>query len=447
MRIPPSCAPLGVVFMMATLAAACSRGTATAGSMPLDTLSLPSEVGDSAKVAALAHERCAARPAPEKPACYEEILFALVARDRVRLAMGALHLIGDADPEVRHNSHQYTHGIGITAYRPDKDIAEIFQSCTELYQSGCYHGVIQAYFGQQAEVTEAQVRALCAAFTQAGADQWIRFQCVHGMGHGLTMYHAGHVPMALEGCDMLEQRWDQLSCYGGVFMENIVGTTEQQHHAQAAAGEGAPAVGGHDHMAGRDHAGMDHGAGMAAAPPFPSRKAEDPYYPCSVVGPKYQDACYSMQSGLMLERTNRDFAATARLCSGAPERFRPTCYQSIGTNAAGESRDDGRALALCYLGEEAYQPWCVLGLVRNRVNVTARAADGLPVCAIVKGEGNRQKCYEALGLETAILMPAPASRAAFCDGLPADVRASCRFGARLGTPPPPNLPLRRGDDA
>jgi hypothetical protein len=440
----------GVALLLGTTLAACSGPRAEATGTPKTReLGLPTGDGDSVQVAELALAKCA--KVADRTGCYEEILFALVGADKVRLAMGALHVIGDRDPSVVANSHQYTHGIGIAAYAPDKEVGKVFASCTELYQSGCYHGVIQAYFSSRPSVDSAVVRALCADYTHDASNRWLRYQCVHGMGHGLTMFYSRNLMKALEGCDFLRTEWDRTSCYSGAFMENIVGTTAQQHHAAATHTAAAKAVatqaGATDTAGGHDHAAMehDHAAMMAAdEPPFKATDPNDLHYPCSIVGERYQDACYVMQTAIILPATGRDYAATAKVCDGAPEPQRAMCYQSMGTNASGETTgDDARAIELCSKGTEAYQPWCFYGVVLDRIYAFARVDDGFPFCAQVPGERNKLKCYEGVGEQAATLNNDLKVREALCDKAPeGDHRLACRYGARLGSARPAALPTR-----
>ena len=167
------------------------------------------------------------------------------------------------------------------------------------------------------------------------------------------------------------------------------------HHAGASSTAGME----HDgQMAGHDHADMK--MDMPMPPKFKPRDPKDPYYPCSVVDAKYLEACYGMQTSIMLEMNGRDFGAAAKTCDGAPADSRFTCYQSLGTNISGETTGNNtRALQLCGLGNPRYQPWCILGVVKNRIDVTAQAADGFSFCREVSSEPNRKKCYQAVGEE------------------------------------------------
>ena len=64
-------------------------------------------------------------------------------------AMDMLLVLGAFDEEVQREGHVYAHAIGINAFQSDPDVAKTFARCTELFQSGCYHGVIQAYLDQE----------------------------------------------------------------------------------------------------------------------------------------------------------------------------------------------------------------------------------------------------------------------------------------------------------
>ena len=47
------------------------------------------------------------------------------------------------------------------------------------------------------------------------------YQCEHGLGHGLMLYTGYELPLALTMCHGLADEFEQVSCSGGVFMENL----------------------------------------------------------------------------------------------------------------------------------------------------------------------------------------------------------------------------------
>ena len=384
---------------------------------------------DSVTAAEIAFKRCRLLVGPSHRKCYEDFLLQLVQRGQVRLSMGALALLGKKDPYVRRYGHDFSHVIGINAWKPDQDIGAVYLQCNELFQSGCYHGVIQAFFSYRG-TDSASVASLCRETPGIRDNNWLRFQCVHGIGHGLVQTHTMNLPRALAGCDLLANTWDSESCYGGAFMEFIVGGRGQSHHPHPAGGAGtgkAGAGGGEPgDMAEMDHSAMDQSAVAA----FKVRDRSDPLYPCSVLGERYQRACYQMQAGLIAEITGLDFAKIAATCDRAPEQWRRWCYQGIGTYASGVVvRDPGKGIEYCSLGSPRYRPWCFVGLVKNFVDVTAKTDDGLDLCRRLVPPDIATACYVAVGEEAAVLYPAMERRGEACARAESRYVEACRFGA------------------
>lgn len=344
--------------------------------------------------------------------CYDNFLVPLVASHGVRAAMATLDALGARDAQVRADGHVYAHAIGIAAGRAGHaDVARTFASCSEIFQSGCYHGVIQAYFEQVRTVDTASVNDLCNPFTSPSASQWLRFQCVHGMGHGLTMFYGHDLPHALTGCDLLRTEWDRESCYGGAFMENVVNATAPHHTA---------------HML-HSHAEM-HGTTTS----FKPLDASNLQYPCSIMAQRYLVACYNMQPSVMLYFTSGNIPAAARGCLDAPPALRPECFQGLGREISSYSRQDHAvAIRMCASAKTEYRPWCHVGVVKNLIDLTARYEDGLAYCRAVSGSDNRIKCYEAVGEEIATLRQDRSQREAACAQVVEAYRGACRWGARL----------------
>ena len=149
--------------------------------------------GDSAAVAAAARARCTLVAGGSRKACFEDFLLQLVRQDRVRLAMGTLDLLGQKDDDIRRYGHDYSHVVGINAWRPGKDLGTVYLQCNELFQSGCYHGVIQAFFAYEG-TDSAKVVRLCHDHPILRDNAWLHFQCVHGIGHGLLQDYSMNLP-------------------------------------------------------------------------------------------------------------------------------------------------------------------------------------------------------------------------------------------------------------
>lgn len=372
---------------------------------------------DSLVIADSAYKACGLNA--DKAECYAAILNPLIATRGVRVTMGALDLIGRRDSWVRDEGHVLAHGIGITAGLASHDMAATFSSCSETFQSGCQHGVIQAYFENVHHADTANVNALCRPFA-AETDRWLRFQCVHGMGHGLTMLYQHDLPRALQGCDLLSDGWDRESCYGGAFMENIVNVTNPHHPAHAL-------------MAGMHMEGMD---GQAPAHPFKAMDSTNMQYPCSILANRYLESCYGMQTSVMLWFNHGSVEAAAHACQQAPGTLRYVCAQSLGRDVASMSHQDiHEAIRLCSLADPEYQPWCHVGVAKNLVDLGAQADDGFTYCRAVSGTRNKLRCYHAIGEQVATLKADLNQRAELCTHAESAYREACRGGAGLAAVP------------
>jgi len=344
--------------------------------------------------------------------CYSQLLSDHLTHHGVADAVATLDAIAAADPDVAERAHEYAHGLGIEAYSTSPDIAATFSACGDGFSSGCRHGVIQAYFESREQVTQPEVEALCQPFRSASASRWVLFQCVHGMGHGLTMFRGHDLPQALTDCDLLSDGWDRESCYGGAFMENVINVTSPHHPATELAAHG------HHHMA------------MSS---FKAIDPADPLYPCSIVAERYLHACYQMQTSVMLYENHGDIAAAAKSCERAPAAQRPVCFQSLGRDITSyTARDPQKTADLCAQARDAYRPSCYFGAVKALVDWTATTNAAFTFCGIVLREPGAPTCYRALGEEIATLLAAAPEKEEQCTRAqtPEAVEA-CRLGAGL----------------
>lgn len=381
---------------------------------------------DSIRAAHLLHQECGT--AAVRIDCYQVSLVPVASAGKVRLAMGTLDELGKIDASVRTGGHVLAHAIGIAAGMRSRDITSSFPQCSESFQSGCYHGIIQAYFSGLDSIGAKETNALCEPFRTNPADRWIRFQCVHGMGHGLTMLYAHELPRGLAGCDLLSDDWDRHSCYSGAFMENIV-NVQMPHHPASDLAHHTKSE--HESMEGM--AGMDGMEGMShAAPAFKPLDPADPHYPCSALADRYLTACYEMQTSVMLYENHGDIAGAARSCDTAPVAMRTICYVSLGRDVSSYSaQNHAEAIRMCSLGTEKYQPWCYYGLVKNIIDLNARSDDGMAMCRDVTSPGSKAECYSAVGEEIWVLDPTTEGRSRLCSVAERDYVDSCLYGARV----------------
>ena len=381
---------------------------------------------DAAPAVRAAVEACSGHGTDARQDCYEEHLLGELESAGVGSALEMLAAIAEADVDVQREAHVYTHAIGIAHYDPERPVSEVFSECTELFQSGCYHGVIQAHFMAQGAPDETSVTGLCEPFKQSGEDRFELFQCLHGLGHGLTMFYGHHLPRALEDCDFLTEYWDRESCYGGAFMENVVAAISPHHVATELANETRDPEG---------HAGgHEHGASMAAEDlePFEPLRPEDPHYPCSILDARYLTSCYLMQTSAMLHHNGHDFGDAADSCAEAPADWRKTCFQSLGRDISAYTlQDHADGLRACKRTPAEFRDYCYVGLVKNFVDLTATTEDAFEFCTKVEEE-YKPRCAEALGEQIGTLQATESGRRRECARAetPA-LERSCLYGARV----------------
>jgi len=399
-------------------AAACTSTTAThRAASPtaavVDTAALRRLAADTAAPADSLAPRvilaCRAQAARTK--CVETSLYFVLERSGIARAMAVLDHLAESDAELRREAHALAHGLGIAAYQSPETVAATLAACPNTQISGCYHGVIQGYFLAQSQATgelsPAQLDALCSPHRP---NRLLYGQCAHGMGHGLITFYRRDLPMALAACDRVSDSYARESCWGGAFMENIIGATHPSHTAEAHTNTAGGHTAAEAEPSGSGHAGMHHGAGehaaadpasdSAAAPARARWKAidpDDPLYPCNVVADKYGYQCYLIQTAAILAQNGGDIAKTARDCAGAPARLVPVCYASLGRDLTSfASRDAAQTAVLCARAGAAAEAGCLRGAAIALIDVAQDPGDGLALCRAAAGAPLKEACYGAV---------------------------------------------------
>jgi hypothetical protein len=387
---------------------------------------------------AAAVERACRGITVNRSTCYERGLTAAIEPAGIGVAARALDLLVASTPALVADAHGMAHGLGINAYRSPETLAETFSDCPPTQMSGCYHGVIQGYFlAVQREgrtVDAALLDGVCAPHRPNNA---LHFQCAHGLGHGVMALRGNDLRAALNTCDLATDEFVRENCYGGVFMENIVGVTHPHHTADAHAGHGAPAGGAqeggdaHAHHAAADpHAGHGDHAHPAAEPPLAALDRSNPLHPCTAVDARYHRQCYLNQTSAILYFNRGDVNAAARTCARAPADMVDVCLESLGRDVVAlAARDPRRAASLCTGTGSAAGP-CLRGAAQTLTNMDADPQAGFRFCASVPAE-HREGCYGAVAGMLYAIEPEPARRAAACAALDAPYAEVCRANAGL----------------
>ncbi len=263
--------------------------------------------------------------------CYEAYLVDILETRGAPDALQELAQLSSNDSFVRSECHPLTHSVG----RAAMDRYGSFQEAVVYEDGTCWsgftHGILEGFMFQYTiEELDQAVTGVC----KQDPDQPYSFDyynCVHGLGHGVSWRFDNGVFEALPVCDKLEGRWEQQSCHSGVFMQNIVVDGEAHQSREL--------------------------------------RPDEPMYPCTAVEEQYKKTCYLMQTSYALRTVDYDYAKGFDLCeTDADEGYVETCYRSMGRDISGNShRESEKVVELCSLGDPELQAECYQGAVKNAV--------------------------------------------------------------------------------
>ncbi len=349
-------------------------------------------------------EDCREKIPPDKIPCYQKRLEGILKTRGTEQALKSVEQLAKQDPDVLRESHPYTHHLGRISFSHYKDAAVAFSHCGDMFASGCYHGVLEGYLSSLRAIAPKDIVTLCNKSIDTHRSRSQKFQCLHGLGHGLTMYFRYDILKTLPFCDTLPTDWERQSCYGGVFMENIVAYQNALHGHQTG------------------HKGHHTGHKSFLDP-------KDPLHPCNVVEKRYQRACYWMQASVILTFNGFNLAEAFRECDKAPARFIPTCYESMGREISGFTlSDSGKSIGLCKMGSSKYVHHCFVGAVKDFINTRVDPERGLAFCRGLDLE-YKKDCYAAVGWMLVSLYPDLGRREDVCTRAEKKYTAVCKASA------------------
>jgi mono/diheme cytochrome c family protein len=324
--------------------------------------------------------------------CLEQAFGNLTYNEGPKVALARLQTMSTSDHAVAADCHRIAHRMGSAALSRFKDkVAPAFIAGSPVCASGYYHGIIErAFLGQPTDKLAVVARQLCTD-PQIAARRFLEYQCIHGLGHGLMIYTGYDMPGSLKTCDGLQTDFDQVSCSGGVFMENFsssYGVTSKY------------------------------------------LRKNDPIYPCDAVAEHYKAQCYGLVTANLLKRTGYDQGKTAAGCRRSEPRWLGICFESFGRDVSGiAGRSAAKARASCKLAG-ANERDCLYGVAREIVNSDARGERGARFCAQVPRR-HRSRCYAGIGSVMSSIEPTPERLRAACRRLGGHYDRFCLQGAGL----------------
>jgi hypothetical protein len=327
-------------------------------------------------------------------ACLEQAFGNLAYRDGPNPTIRLFDRLMTTDDAVEGNCHRIVHMIGSASLaRYHGNVAKAFAEGSASCWSGYYHGILSnAFTDVELEDIGPASRGLCED-EEIRATDYLAYQCVHGLGHGLMIYTGYNLPLSLETCDELATEWDQSSCSGGVFMENVT-----------------PSLGSTTEWL----------------------KEDDPVYPCNTVAKRHKYYCYLMVTSRILEVNSYDWAETAALCRSVEKDWVAICFQSYGRDASGSTRQDaGEIVRLCRLAGR-WESDCIYGAARDITSNDAGAKRARVLCERAP-DPLRGTCFNGIGTILSGLSASEDEIRAACAAATTRYLSACLQGAGLAS--------------
>jgi hypothetical protein len=326
--------------------------------------------------------------------CLEQAFGNLAYREGPKAAIPLFDRMMQTDEAVERNCHRIVHSIGSASLaRYEGNVAKAFAEGSASCWSGYYHGILErAFVDADPDDLGAISRRLCDD-KGIRATEYLAYQCVHGLGHGLMIYTGYNLPVSLRVCDDLATDWDQSSCSGGVFMENISSSYD-----------------------------------------FTSQwlKDDDPVYPCNWVGTRHKYYCYLMVTSRILQQNGYDWKDAAKTCRRVEKDWIDICFQSFGRDASGTTRQDAAdILELCRIAG-SWENHCVYGAARDVTSNDAGAARSRLLCERA-AVSLRDTCFNGIGTILRGLSASEEDVRAACAAATTRYLTSCLRGAGLAS--------------
>ena len=273
--------------------------------------------------------------------------------------------------------HHQVHQLGKVLYTLIDDLPLALSYADQKCGAAVYHALVETFFEMKhlddVDPEDIDITAICP--TYAGHPYALeRWQCLHGVGHGLAKIYDYDVFSVMKRCDEYMPGLEQVSCSKGAFMENIV------QHTKTKGG---------------------------------NFLKDDIMFPCNTVDAKYAPPCYHYHSMYILSQAGSLSQSFKECDKILPEEFVKYCYYGMGKQLSIPFLDDMEgSIPMCKKGSSEYSSYCFAGLVMTLVNNNG-IDQGFEYCKIIPEE-NKEGCYDGLGKWLHMLYSSEAERTEGC---------------------------------
>ena len=290
--------------------------------------------------------------------CLQQAFGNLAYDDGPKTALAKLEQMQTTNTAVQAGCHQIAHMIGAGGLKHfDGNVGKAFADGNGTCGSGYYHGLLQwKLAGVDEDEADDVAREACED-PSITSNAFIYYQCVHGLGHGLMLYTGYELPLALNMCHGLKDNFEQVSCSGGVFMENL-----------------------------------------SSSFGLKSRwlKDDNLLYPCNIVSHQDKLYCYLLVTSRILPQVGWNWKKAADWCRRSDREFVNICFQSYGRDASGAAtQNPGPAKSYCAQAGSGERV-CIYGVARDLMNNNSHDPRVREFCNLVAAKF-RDYCFYGIG--------------------------------------------------
>lgn len=276
--------------------------------------------------------------------------------------------------------HETGHHLGLWLYGYVGDLENSLNYAQQQCGGAVFHGVIQNHMMtlnfKGEDPANVDIQSVCKE-TPDNTYSIDRWQCLHGLGHGLTNLYNYDVLSAVNRCNEFEPGWEQISCSKGVFMQNVVNYVETR--------------------------GGDF-------------DENDIYYPCNQVETKLMPQCYHYLTTKFLLDNDGLVRAGFDICDDVtPSEIVPYCYYGLGRQLSANLEGSiDNAVLFCTMGSNLeYHSDCFRGMALTVVNQDEDPSLGFEFCNLIP-EQYGAACFDSLGQWVLMIAPTESERTTMC---------------------------------
>jgi len=274
--------------------------------------------------------------------------------------------------------HHISHNLSEVLYGYLQNVTQALEYNDPLdCGGGNYHAIVYSHLESQVilngkDPSNVDISTICPNDSE-NEPTISRWECIHGVGHGLTKINNFDIFSAIERCEEFENDWERVSCSKGLFMENINNY-------------------------------YDTGQGTISK--------NDLFFPCNQLEQKLSPPCYHYQARHVYNQNGYNFELAFIECEKAPKGFEKYCYRGLGNTMGRIVHSNSDFAHICQLAKLDFQVDCFKGIAMIFAD-NRSIKEALEFCEIIPDKF-KDACYGEVGKWIIMVYEKPYERLQAC---------------------------------